>query len=101
VDYPKVVARLLFHTNPVAYARQLLVQVVMVQITASQLCPKVPVLIHEQQLVAVDRRYAGDGIRRFAVCPLCKPVAPAQFTQFTILIHHLLSIIEWPRYCGA
>jgi hypothetical protein len=78
-----------------------LVQVVMVQITASQLCPKVPVLIHEQQLVAVDRRYAGDGIRRFAVCPLCKPVAPAQFTQFTILIHHLLSIIEWPRYCGA
>ncbi len=73
----------------------------MVQITASQLCPKSPVLIHEQQLVTIDRRYAGDGIRRFAVCPLRKPVAPAQFTQFRILIHHLLWIIECPRCYGA
>jgi len=48
-----------------------------VQIAASQLCPEMAALIHQQQLITVNRRNAGYRLRWFAVCPLREPVVPA------------------------
>jgi hypothetical protein len=75
--HPEVIARLLLHTNPVTYARPLLVQVMVVEIAASQLSPKMAAMIHEQQLITINRCNAGYSFRWFAVRPLREPVVPA------------------------
>ena len=65
-----------------------------VQIAPGQLCPERACLIHEQQLITIDRRNAGDRIRWFAFGPLREPVAPAQFVQITVPIIHSSPLIE-------
>ena len=95
MNHPEAVGRLPLNAHPVAHARQLVGQVMTVEIPAGQFRPERAGLIHEQQLISVDCSNAGERIRRPALRPLLEPIAPTQFIQFTVPIAHHSPLIVY------
>jgi hypothetical protein len=64
MNQPYLFSFVSFHTHPVSDAGEILQKVVLIDVTACQLCPEGLVLTHEQQRVAINRNNPGKGAIR-------------------------------------